>query len=74
MTYLAQMKADKKRRTKLLKLPAVLEKFPVSRSNWYAGVKSGIYPAGIKLGGRSVAWDESSIDDLIDSLAAKATA
>ena len=73
MTYRAQMQADKKQRKKLLKLPAVLEKFPVGRSSWYAGVKSGIYPAGIKLGSRAVAWDESLIDDLIESLAAGST-
>lgn len=74
MTYRAQIQADKKRRKKkLLRLPAVLEKFPVSRSNWYAGVKSGRFPAGIKLGGRTVAWDESMIDDLIESLAAGTT-
>jgi len=70
MTYRAQMQADEKQRKKLLKLPAVLEKFPVGRSTWFAGVKSGIYPAGIKLGRRAVAWDESLIDDLIESLAA----
>lgn len=51
--------------TRLLKLPCVLKKFPVSRSKWYAGIKSGDYPAGIKLGERSVAWRESDIDSLI---------
>lgn len=68
MTTHEQFKADNKR---LLRLDGVLNKFPVSRSAWYDGVKKGIYPAGIKLsGGRTVAWTESSIDELIQSLLA----
>lgn len=68
MTSHEQIKADNK---KLLRLGGVLDKFPVSRSAWYEGVKKGIYPAGIKLsGGRTVAWTESSIDELIQSLLA----
>jgi predicted DNA-binding transcriptional regulator AlpA len=27
----------------LLRLPQVLERFPVSRSEWYAGIKEGRY-------------------------------
>lgn len=43
--------------------------FPVSRSAWYRGVKSGVYPQPVKLsGGRSVAWDVEDIRKLIDSL------
>lgn len=64
----------KKDNNKLLRLGGVLDKFPVSRSAWYDGVKKGIYPAGIKLGGgRTVAWTEASIDELIQSLAADTT-
>ena len=51
----------------LLRLPAVLKRFPVSRSAWYAGVKAGIYPPAIKLGLRTAAWKKSSIDALIES-------
>lgn len=51
----------------LLRLPAVLKQFPVSRSGWYAGIKAGIYPAPIKLGPRTAAWTQSSIDALIES-------
>jgi prophage regulatory protein len=51
-----------------LRLPQVLEIVPVSRATWYAGVKSGRYPAPIKLGLRAVAWQLSDIEKLIDSL------
>lgn len=52
----------------LLRLPAVLQKFPVSRAKWYAGVKSGVYPAPVRLSSRCVAWRESQITALIASL------
>jgi predicted DNA-binding transcriptional regulator AlpA len=52
----------------LVKLPIVLQRFPVSRSKWYLGVKNGIYPAAIKLGPRASAWRSSDIDKLISSL------
>lgn len=52
----------------LLRLPNVLQRFPVSRSDWYAGIRSGRYPAPVKLGPRSVAWKSSDIDALIQSL------
>ena len=49
----------------LLRLPQVLALYPVSRSSWLAGVKSGKYPAKVKLGPRSVAWRLSDVDKLI---------
>ena len=49
----------------LIKLPQVLARYPVSRSSFLAGVKSGIYPKSVKLGPRSVAWRLSDIDKLI---------
>lgn len=52
----------------LLRLPKVLQRFPVSRSDWYAGVRTGKYPTPVKLSERSVAWRTSDIDALIDSL------
>ncbi|MCY1558169.1 Prophage CP4-57 regulatory protein (AlpA) [compost metagenome] len=52
----------------LLRLPKVLQRFPVSRSDWYAGVRAGKYPTPVKLSERSVAWRASDIDALIDSL------
>lgn len=52
----------------LLKLPGVLERFPVSRSAWLAGVKSGRYPSPVRLSARSVAWRAEDIKALIASL------
>ena len=54
--------------TKLLRLPAVLALIPVSRSTWFAGVKSGRYPQPVKLGTRIVAWREEDIRSYIASL------
>ena len=53
----------------LLKLKTVLARFPVSRSTWYNGIKSGRYPAPIKIGLRGCAWRESDINALIDECA-----
>lgn len=51
----------------LLRLPAVLERFPVSRSKWLQGVKDGIYPAAVTISPRCVAWKSSAITALIAS-------
>ena len=51
----------------LLRLPAVLQRFPVSRSKFLQGVKDGIYPKPIKITPRCVAWRDSDISELIDS-------
>ena len=52
----------------LWRLPTVLQRYPVSRSSWWAGVKSGRYPAPIRISSRCVAWKASAIRDLINSL------
>lgn len=48
-----------------VRLPQVLAVFPVSRSTFLAGVKSGRYPPSIKLGPRTTAWRVSDIRKLI---------
>ena len=40
-----------------VKLRQVLTVIPVSKSSWYRGIESGIYPKPVKLGKRSVGWD-----------------
>jgi len=50
-----------------IRLPQVLTIFPVSRSSWYAGIKSGIYPQGYKLGSRATAWKVSDIRKLLEN-------
>ena len=55
--------------TAYLRLPQVLEVFPVSKSSWWAGVKSGKYPKAVKLGQRTTAWSAESIRALIERVA-----
>lgn len=51
-----------------LRLPAVLQLIPVSRASWWAGIKSGRYPRGVKLSERVTAWRKVDIDALIERL------
>lgn len=46
---------------------------PVSRSNWWVGVKTGRYPSPVKLGPRTTAWRVEDIEELIERIAASAT-
>jgi prophage regulatory protein len=43
-------------------IPAII---PVSKSTWWAGVKSGRFPKPIKLGPRTTAWRVEDIRNLI---------
>ena len=52
----------------LWRLPTVLAHVPVSKSEWWRGIKTGRYPAGIKLSPRVTAWRSSDIRSLIASL------
>jgi predicted DNA-binding transcriptional regulator AlpA len=54
--------------TGFLRLEMVLKIYPVSRSTWWAGIKSGRFPAGVKLSKRTTAWRASDIHALISSL------
>lgn len=55
----------------LLRLPQVLELIPVSRSTWWAGVKSGRFPPALKLGPRTTAWRAADIRALVERLSAE---
>lgn len=55
--------------TGFLRLPEVLHYYPVSRSTWWAGVRSGRYPQPVKLGERCTAWRVEDIRDLIERTA-----
>jgi prophage regulatory protein len=52
--------------TGYVRLPDVLRVYPVSKSTWWAGVKSGRYPAGVKLSARVTAWRVETIISLIE--------
>lgn len=53
-----------------VRLPQVLSVIPVSKSTWWAGVRSGKYPSSIKLGRRTTCWRASDIRALIEKLSA----
>lgn len=44
-------------------IPAIM---PVSKSTWWAGVKSGRYPQPVKLSERTTAWRVEDIRRLIE--------
>ncbi len=50
-----------------LRDPQVRQIIPVSRSAWWAGVKSGKYPKPVKLSERCTAWKVEDIRNLISS-------
>lgn len=52
---------------KLLHMTEVLAQIPVSADHWRKGVKSGRFPAGVKLGPKKVCWRQSDITALIRS-------
>ncbi len=56
--------------TGFLRLTSILAPngpIPVSKSTWWAGVKSGRYPASVKLGPRITAWRVEDIRKLIQT-------
>ena len=48
--------------------PPIAPIIPVSRSTWWAGVKSGRFPAAVKLGPNITAWRAEDIQALIEAL------
>lgn len=52
-----------------LSVPPVPPLIPVSKSTWWAGVKSGRYPKPVKLGPRITAWRVEDIRELIERMA-----
>lgn len=52
---------------KILRIHQVCEKTGMSRAWIYGSVRSGRFPAPLKLGVRSIGWEEQGIDDWISS-------
>lgn len=50
--------------------PPVAPIYPVSKSTWWAGIRSGRYPKPVKLGPRCTAWRIEDIRALIERAAA----
>ncbi|MCB1782856.1 MAG: AlpA family phage regulatory protein [Alphaproteobacteria bacterium] len=53
--------------TGFLRLPEVLKYYPVSKSTWWAGVKDGRFPKGVKLSEKITAWRVEDIRALIEN-------
>ena len=54
--------------TGFLRINDVLRFIPVGRSTFWSCVKSGVYPAPIKISRRCVAWEAEKIHALISNL------
>jgi prophage regulatory protein len=53
---------------RLLRLPQVLHLIPVSKSTWWAGVKSGQFPQPLRLSARCTVWRQRDIEKLVAQL------
>ena len=56
-------------KTGFVRLPSILAPLgpiPVSKSTWWAGIKTGRYPKPVKLGLRITAWRVEDIRALIE--------
>ena len=54
--------------TGFLRLSQVLAIFPISKSSWWEGCKSGRYPKPVKLSARTTAWRAEDIAELVKRL------
>ena len=57
---------DGERALRLSEILAPKGPLPISKSSWWAGVRTGAYPQPIKLGARITAWRASEIRNLIE--------
>jgi predicted DNA-binding transcriptional regulator AlpA len=48
-----------------VRIRQVLAVYPIGRSTWWAGVKSGRFPRPVKLGPRTTAWRVEEIRGLL---------
>lgn len=53
--------------TRILRLPAVLNRIGISRSSFYVLIENGEFPKPINLGARSVGWLESDAEDWLSA-------
>ncbi|WP_288229453.1 AlpA family phage regulatory protein [uncultured Desulfovibrio sp.] len=49
-----------------LRLPQILAIFPISKSAWWEGCRTGRYPRPIKLGPRTTVWRAEDIRAFIE--------
>lgn len=48
-----------------VRLSTILAVFPIGRSTWWAGIRAGKYPAGVKIGANTTAWRVEDIRALL---------
>jgi len=53
--------------TGYLRLPQILAIFPVGKSTWWAGCKTGRFPKPVKIGPRTTAWLAEDIIALLET-------
>lgn len=59
--------------TGFVRLPVLQQFFPISKAEWYEGVKDGRYPAPVRLAPRVVAWRVEDIRALIERVSSTGT-
>ena len=52
--------------TGFVRLPQILSLIPISRSAWWAGIREGKFPQGIKFGSKTTVWRAEDIRNLIE--------
>ena len=52
--------------TGFVRLPQIRSLIPISRSAWWAGIREGKFPQGIKLGSKTTVWRAEDIRNLIE--------
>ena len=54
--------------TGFLRLPQILAIFPISKSAWWEGCRTGRYPKPVKLGPRTIVWRAEDITAFINRI------
>ena len=57
--------------TGFLRLPQILAIFPISKSAWWEGCRTGRYPKPVKLGPRTTVWRAEDIAALINRVSSQ---
>ena len=57
-----------------VRLPQILNIFPISKSAWWEGCRSGVFPKPVKLGPRTSAWRVEDIRALMERINATSIA
>lgn len=56
-----------RRPSRLMRLPAVMECTSLGKSSIYSKVKTGDFPAPVRLSTRAVAWHEDEISEWVET-------